>query len=278
MTIEYDMPEHTPQIVMNGHFYLNQPWKIHLSSSSGVLDSFEHSEVIKNAHAYILTSSNDTIQLLYDSLSKYYKSEQNPPQSTEKYQIFVSAPNYESIQAEDILPEKIQASVKRVEKTTNKENEEIQKVDIEIKDDRTNENYYYMLLLSAYEDRYYHHNGDSLVFFTSSHYNDSEFRTYDEVIKSDSPEVIRDGFYENKYAVFSDILFNGKSHTFTLEVYSGSYALVVGSISKNTYLYLQSYYRNINSDGVFSEPTQLHSNIQNGLGIFAAFNIDTLKF
>ena len=91
----------------------------------------------------------------------------------------------------------------------------------------------------------------------------------------------------NNYNVFDDELFNGKSYvlTFDVDMYNTSnvkslddYSVDVQAISKSMYLYYktldaQQWY----GDSPFSEPVQLHTNVDGGAGIVGGLTSNLLK-
>ena len=88
-----------------------------------------------------------------------------------------------------------------------------------------------------------------------------------------------------RYIYLSDNGFNGEA--FTLDFYiiptlidpenqsNGVIKYVLKSISKDYYQYLltSDYQRRIEDEGTLAEPVQIYSNIANGLGLFAGYNI-----
>lgn len=85
---------------------------------------------------------------------------------------------------------------------------------------------------------------------------------------------------------FTDELFNGQQHTFTLQMGNTGYGekgdqeyvyeeieeswLVVESLSRELYRYRLSTELSDNTLSLFAEPVQIESNIENGIGIFGA--------
>jgi hypothetical protein len=103
------------------------------------------------------------------------------------------------------------------------------------------------------------------------------------------------------FDLFTDELIDGTTHTITFEydqtiyvydndtsgIYTDSYnqetyqhSIIIDlqAISKDYYLYLKTYNSFMNSDTFLSEPVQIHTNVENGLGIFAARTGQPVRF
>lgn len=108
------------------------------------------------------------------------------------------------------------------------------------------------------------------------------FENFGVFTTSDDPtiETLNSG-----YILISDEDFTGDSKE--IELYSenatwygeGVKSLEVRNISRSEFLFLQSYtnYQNSQNFGFFAEPVTLYSNIENGLGIFSAEQINTYE-
>jgi len=128
------------------------------------------------------------------------------------------------------------------------------------------------------------------------------FNSDDVVFGSTSESGIFDNTGGNYYHVFSDDLFDGKSYSLKLSSNFYSYLyfnntpsksgnlfepltitkneLIVElqSISKSYYLYLKTRDASNTFVDFFSEPIQIFSNIQGGIGIFGSYNSALFKF
>jgi len=146
-------------------------------------------------------------------------------------------------------------------------------------------NYYRLVIKkrTSYNDTAY---TDSYLWYEKT---DLVFGEDDDI----SNEIIDVSTY-NSYGIFSDELINGKEYplTFSFSVYnevysnendttdtSGSalydYYLDLQMLSQSYYLYLLTY-TNSGFD-LFSEPTQIHSNIDGGIGIAGSYTSNSIK-
>ncbi len=127
----------------------------------------------------------------------------------------------------------------------------------------------------------------------------SYFNDFDDLVFGTKNTNISGIFTEAKidrYNVFSDELIDGKTHTITFSyaqpfntfIDTSYKSFTVGdkrsltidlqSISKSYYLYLLSLKALGNSDGFMSEPVQIYTNINGGLGIFGTRTIHPREF
>ncbi len=127
----------------------------------------------------------------------------------------------------------------------------------------------------------------------------STFFTSDDMVfgNSSAEENLLGETAYNKYFEFNDELIDGKTYnlTFDQSISSSEYKIVkpdggdVGvnfvvksemiveliSITKSFYLYLKTVESGANVTDFFSEPVQIYSNINGGIGIFGGYNIAT---
>lgn len=97
------------------------------------------------------------------------------------------------------------------------------------------------------------------------------------------------GFYGyGLYNVFTDTYFNGKTYTVYFEVFSGEYVpgeqftIEVSRVDESLYQYKKTYDAYQESDpngmiGMFSEPVQVYSNVENAVGVVCAQSKPVVK-
>jgi len=157
--------------------------------------------------------------------------------------------------------------------TINEWGEEILQMSIGLNDNAATENYYQIGLSSISTYEYYDYELDSLI-------------TYSQ--KEDLWAYPVDPWLDNianaseNGLSFSDATFNGTNIVLNLSTYIYSYntnetkiLIDLYSISEEYYNYLKSKSLYEESDPAFSEPVQIFSNIENGLGIFAGASISS---
>jgi len=149
------------------------------------------------------------------------------------------------------------------------------KCKLKLKDNGNEKNYYRVSIVENYN-----YNGQ----FISQNVELSD--NVDPISYSTDPTNV--GTDNNPYNIFTDEIFNGKEVTIKCnfnnyyDIYNPKYSFNGGTtnfkilvtlqqISKDYYLYLKT---RANSGGLsfFSEPVQIHNNIQGGLGIFGSYS------
>jgi len=278
-TIEIELPEQTPKLVVNCLFVPftfpePQNFKVEVLQSSSILDTTKKTKVETATVKLFCEDSLVAIIPYVDSLG-YYQSNYFPQQQ-KNYHIEVSAQGFETVYANNIIPNKV-----FIKDTIIIPNAYVDKngfVYSQIKlifDDPPNENNYYE------------------VFFNEKGFNNEFQGTFiysdDVIITSENyyPDLTTIGLQNPVYLPFSDKLINGQEHEFTISYFSGInvsgglqtgdiYFLIFRTISEEYYNYRTSqleFFYNKYTDVIYgqNEPINLYSNIENGFGIFAGF-------
>ncbi|MBO4328967.1 MAG: DUF4249 family protein, partial [Bacteroidales bacterium] len=115
--------------------------------------------------------------------------------------------------------------------------------------------------------------------FTSS---DPVFADFMNIVDVDDLFGNNDYYGRGRYNLFNDAYFDGTRYTVSLKTrfysYDGQYyepyIIYVSQVDEAFYQYKKSYNLYHNNDdgllGVFTEPTQVYSNVQNGVGVVCA--------
>ena len=140
------------------------------------------------------------------------------------------------------------------------------------------------------------------------HYEDSiakksGFLSSDDIVfGTDNTNPLDGGFSYNRYYEFSDDVFNGKNYGLKISLYQSEYRkpdentkpgyedtnapkiplrveyfVQLHSISRDYFFYLRSLSKNSDAMPFFTEPVQIHSNVENGIGIFGSYSIHEYK-
>ncbi|MFL2571105.1 MAG: DUF4249 domain-containing protein [Parvicellaceae bacterium] len=261
-----------PKIVVNSFFSSSKNWKVFLTKSLSVTDTGKL-DYIDNASVLIKDEQNNIVDVLqHDSLGIYSGS--TTPQLGERYRIEVEALEYNSVYAEDYLPNEV--SISNVDTLTSYlNNEKILDLDIAINDPILEENYYYLKV----------NVGLNTV--------DGFYETKRLQILVNNPLYENSGpdKWDNK-AIFTDFLFNGDNKIIKtaiklpIVVNDVAYNLSdldyleirLNNLTKSKYLYKKSYDLYENSSGnPFAQPVQVYSNITNGFGIFAGAQLNVFS-
>lgn len=147
-----------------------------------------------------------------------------------------------------------------------------------------------------------------LTMQTITHYEDrtvkgSGYISSDDIVFGGTlSNPLDEGSISTRYFEFSDDLFNGKAYALKITnnrmeykntedesnkddddptqsktPINTEYVLQLQSISRDYFFYLRSLNANSNSSEFFSEPVQIHSNVNNGIGIWGSYNLHEYK-
>ena len=161
-------------------------------------------------------------------------------------------------------------------------------------------NYYEIAVIgeSPEELRQYNDQGDVISTQNIKHlyevYFTSDDIVFDEVSK---PELLdgRNEFEGENGIVFSDLLFENQEYSFEIDFivpvgartnrngvlgdFYRRFFIEIRSLSEDYYQYKRTVeIQESNIDDPFAEPTQIHTNVQGGLGIFAGYNVELFEF
>ncbi len=285
-TLEVELPDHPPQMTVNSFFRSGAVWEIHLSEARSIADGEAAIGNITNATVDIVHESGNAVRLLYagDGLYRSLSAMPNPGQT---YTVRATAPGYESIEATDSVPTGV--PVRYAYEITRQDTIfEAVSVDVEVTiqlDDPPDQNDYYRLFV-LYRARLAE--TGEFFFFTYP------FKVDDEAILAENGDPFEFDTGEANTvinAVFSDALFDGEHREITLNLRptvnsprqnergellfmpGGTLQVYFYSLSKTYYDYSTTFDLHAEvQDNPFAEPVQVHTNVENGFGIFAGFN------
>jgi len=165
--------------------------------------------------------------------------------------------------------------------------------------DNVNEKNFYRLVVVTKEHYY---KIDSTTSDTITVIRENYYFNFTDVVSGNNanndPLSMGDFSANNAYNVFSDELFNGKTYSLTFSTnedvyqYKSDYKygvempgkkevdVYLQSISKSYYFYLKSRPAALNGNDFFSEPVQIHNNIEGGIGILGSYtpsNVMTIE-
>ena len=216
------------------------------------------------------------------------------------YKLVVTHPDYKTASCETIIPEVV--SISGITATTEYIQEEystdkVLKFKLKFKDPADEKNYYRLTLkytTGTWQSYNYEDPEDtSGIIYVQHNVPGYGFSTEDPVLNPD--EDANDFLFDspsNEYNLFNDDLINGTEYELKFSLYVDSYynydnnqepvshvgefyrvTLNLSSLTREAYLYIKSaatqlYY----GIDIFSEPTQVFSNVENGTGIFGGYS------
>ena len=264
------------KLVVNGLFNNDSLWEVEISASQYIYDNGPI-PLIDDASVSITNSAGNTITLLNQSAG-IYTSASEKPQTGQEYTINVSHGNYKNASSSNQLPGELVILNMDWQQQTVVDGEVYRKINITLQD--SPEDDYYMIRIAA--------NYWIEVWNPVTWQVDSVFGYYPLRFMTQSPAVENINPKDEVSSInFTDNLFNGSQYTIDLllnDYYfdGGKEEIEViyistSKISKEYYWYLTSYQAYISSQNnqFFSQPVQVYTNIENGLGIFAGYTTKT---
>lgn len=284
--IDIDIDEISPMLVLNGLIESDSSVSISLTRTRHILDNKEIT-VLANGTVEIFDTHGNSSDLVWDNRSRY-ETDNFQVSPGEEYTITASAEGYFDVEANCIIPDKIQIIRLDTVSVYNEWNEQMLSMGIVFQDDPDVENYYQLSLTSKsyYMDLHIEERLDTLyvdpikdtvvigiVYDTIENlipnYENIYFQTEDLIIEE---------WDNNGGVVFSDRLIQGKEYSLKGTIYTGyrywsadtsSIYVNLHSITKDYFEYVSSLQKHYNAKGdPFSTPVVVHGNVENGLGIF----------
>ncbi|MEQ8474180.1 MAG: DUF4249 domain-containing protein [Marinoscillum sp.] len=281
--IDVDLPKHEPAIVLNSFFGTDTTFQVRLAQSKDILDgSYEFKTV---SGALVELYKNETlIGEMTESEPGFYTLLEYPEQGA-SYRILASKQGFESVESEDIVPQRTaNPQIEKIERKTNEYNDQLFHLTYSLEDQQGED--FYEVLVFIYIPRYdYYSDEDTSYQYFNGYWKE---RVYYNEVGAELNEFEDTG----DPTVFSDELFNGKKFTNTIEIYYYYYdegpdpqkdkaklTMEVRHLSEAMYLYKKSLKLQEDSrDNPFAEAAQVYNNIKDGYGIFAGYSVEAIEY
>jgi len=272
--IEIDVPSHEPVLVVNSLFTDGQRIRVHLSKTASAFDY--STPTVENGLVRLFCNDEEIDTLIFNN--GYYYSDVVALRN-EKYSLFVSVPDMESVSSEDIIPEKtmIESYVHRDSIMMDDNNHPVMQLELGFTD-KPGPDYYELSIIAEY-------------------YVDIDLRRQNVGFKySTDPVLVSTGLldYYSESIVFTDELFDGEQTSIKANywIQTGEMPLIgegpeygyilfvsLRSISESYYNYIrkQIIYQYSLESNIFTglpDPVHMYSNITGGYGIFAGYSSD----
>lgn len=242
-------------------------------------------------------------EYILPNLHGSYFSKETTIEEDKTYELTISHPDYETATCQTIIPAAAKISGLNID-ITNENNSYSNYTSLNytvtFSDDAIEENYYriYYEYTIGYASEYYDSLGniDTIIFvdnYRKTTYIDSD----DPLLNPDEDaDDILFGSPSNRYNLFTDDIINGEEYDLTFynnlytdlerttsfPGYKGEFIKVkvhLLTLNRDAYLYMkssnvQSWYK----DNIFSEPVQVYTNIDNGVGIFSGYSVSTATY
>lgn len=263
--VDAKLPEHQPVLVANSFFQPDSTWRAHISSSTPILSDADF-PAVENATVEILEGPQVISRLTHIGNGNY-RAATGTPIPGRAYQLRVSAPDYETISASDIIPQPIAINSVAILDSSVEADPNLMEISIDFSDPPNEKNYYHLsfLIETNSGERYatYFFTNDPLLAETNS-----------DIDISSEPD------FSGIQAVFDDALIAGERYTLNINVYNfipapelKQVSMTLSAVSKSFFDYFKtSELQEQTEDNPFAEPTLVYNNIKNGLGIFAGYH------
>lgn len=225
--------------------------------------------VVNNATANLTVNGTEKFPGTFDATAGRYSFGSYIPQPGDNVMLSVDIPDRETLEASCAVPSKPQTTALSIDTVSVYVDEYYSYIATQVAfvlhDNPDEENYYMLELFSENPNDGYNW---WLTWFD-----------IDDIALVDPMDL--ESVVEGDYMVstnrffFSDHSINGESHKIKMlatnhyDPYYHRLNVKLTGITKDEYLYYVSLYRQRDSDDIFSEPVQVHSNIENGIGIFS---------
>lgn len=267
--IEFDAEDSASKIVLNGYVSPGELTYVELTASvpytavqadiesiEGASVTLRENETVFSSFIEETNSFNSTIYRL-DAI----------PSELGLYEIIASKEGFETVNAVTQIPE----NAENLEANVISFNEEEQEYEVSITfSDRGEEENYYQLMVfeeNQWDTRYlreFTSRDESLLINTSSEFLEEQ-ESY---------------FYTDAH--FDDGLFDGQNKEIRIKIRNQeqedfSWKIHLISCSEDYYLYHLSFRAAQNASGPFTQPVQVYSNVDKGIGVFAGYNTQEVE-
>ena len=270
--VTVEVPAHERQIVTRALASPDSLWRVVVSSSVGFQDNIEPFP-LTNATVEV-REGGALVVWLQHTADGVYTSSQATPAPGNTYSLHVSAPGYEPVTSSVTIPEMTVLPTVTVDNVTEGDGSPYLNIAVDITDPGQVRNYYAMdvMIVERYTIDGEPREVKSPYFFETSDVILLGFSALDEVET-----------YSVRY--FQDDLFDGESETINIRVRIPDFVFFGEDVSYSAVLRFyetnEEYFRFFKTaelqqeteDNPFGEPVRIYSNMSNGFGIFAGYQV-----
>jgi len=270
------------KLVLNGLFNTDSLWNVELSVSKYIYDTAAI-ELVDDAQVIVSDTKGNSFELLNVGEGEY-QSLTEKPIIGEVYSIEATHDTHENISSTNQLPSTIEVNEITWDEEVFIEGTLSRKVSINFEDTQEKE-FYLIKLSSEVTESFNDPIGGQSESFTMN--QDIYFTMQNSPLTDGNSEWMRS-------LTFSDESFNGTNYTVNLivdewyftnsedEFFSRKVENVkisISRVSQEYYWYQRSFEAYSSSQGgLFSQPVQVYTNIENGLGVFAGYSATEVSF
>jgi len=282
--VDIDIPIEQPLLVVNSTLSEDEFIKVNVSLSQHILDS-EPYRMVEGAIVEIY-EEDKLLTTLPDSAYGNYISATTKPIRGKNYQVKVSKAGFTTATSAVLLPLDtaviLNVKLDTVEITEFDYTYESLEFNVEINDDGSKINFYEIAIYI----KYYNYSFDDTVFPIVPI---DSFLVYNQLYLNSPDPSLEEFQSSGQSIIISDDLFNG--HSYTMKLLSNSFYtfpeeypfdpmfyVTLNNTSESYYLYqLSSQLQQWTTGDPFAQPVTVYNNIENGFGIFGAYNTAVVK-
>jgi hypothetical protein len=256
-----------------------------------ILSTYDIKDLFTNYNPYSPQDIKD-----FNQITKGYHSQITKAQAGKTYKLVVTHPNYRTVTCETSIPTPITIesidTINKIDVSNVYSNSQLQ-FKTKFKDPSGEKNYYRLVYkkLTGTASNKYNQYADTSNMINVYIENIGSYIYSEDPILNPSDEDANDylfGSPGNAYNIFTDNLIDGKEYeisfidqnygspSFAPDTTIGEFKIFnieLQSITREAYLYMMSVNaHNFYNSDFFSEPVQVFTNIENGIGIFAGFS------
>ena len=305
LAVEVDVPEHAPQLVAHGFFAPDSVWTVRLNRSTDITGA-ENARKLAVTDATVSVSDeagNFSASLAHMGEGIYTAPPGAHPVPGAMYTLRAEAPGLPAVRAVSSIPA-VTAGIDELERLDDPDDRfgrEIYRLRVRI-EDPPGTNYYKLELFRwspVGEENEWGYRpivdepGRPLALWEIPFAgNETSFRYKDYAYFFDSPDVsVEDNYFQG--VLFSDELFDGQTKSFKItaselpfETVESRYRLVLSVLSDDYFTYHHTALLQTDTVGdidigaalLQTPPVHLHSNIEQGLGVFAGYAVHAFGF
>ncbi|WP_160164095.1 DUF4249 domain-containing protein [Nafulsella turpanensis] len=258
--VEIDLPEHEPKLVVNAVFNPDSLLTVDVSASQSAFSNNEHQQ-LENATVSLFQEGKHLLDFPHIGNGIYQAAEK--PEALQQYELRVSAAGFPQASAITSVPG--QAVIDNLQATVEPARSDWEGTTLNafftLKDTPNEENFYY------------------LQAFTPDTTGDGE--AFNRYVHLESSSPIEYEFSMETRLFFSDKLFNGEALELKLNLENNPYRTTyvqIAQVTKEYYQYVKTLDKQSYGDNLNLTPVSVSNNIINGMGLFGAYNAQTLTF
>lgn len=259
-TIEIDTSLEKPKLVVNSLFAPDSTWELSLTRSRSIFDNsgnYNFQPVGEGVFVMICDENNSSVDTLtFTPDRNYHYIGKTIPVIGRTYRLQIDVNNEVGLEASSRIPASVPIISTKLDSSLY-ESEEVVKASIVFHDPQNEVNYYQIKILKKINNSL----GDEAI----------PFSPLDPALQNN---------YSNGSLLLSDNYFNGKDYEIRLKVNRSGYRqsaspvrIVLETVSEEHFKYFNTKNVQNKANGdPFAQPSQIFSNINNGLGIFAGYS------